>query len=58
MESLHQRLDSHAIMRDLVKLDVKDTLQYDQFENALNNARTFSILDEEPEVTPEWGNSM
>ena len=46
------------VVRDLVKLDVKDALQYNPYEDELQNAETFPKLDEEPEVTPEWGTSM
>ena len=57
-ESLHQRLDPHAEVRDLVKLGVEDTPQYNPYENELQNGETFPILDEEPEVTPKGGGPM
>ena len=55
MESLHQRLDPHAEVRDIVKKNVKDTLQYIPYEEKLQNVETFPILDEEPEITLDWG---
>ena len=42
MESLHQRLGPHAKVRDLVKLGEKDTLQYDPYEDELQNAETLT----------------
>ena len=54
-ESLCQRLGPHAMMRGLVELGVKDTLQYDPYEKKSQNAKMLPILDEEVEVTPEWG---
>ena len=44
------------MVRDQVELGVEDTLQYDTYEDELQNANTFPMLDEESEVTPEWGN--
>ena len=55
MESLHQVLGSCMRLSDLVDLDVEETPQYDPYEDELQNAETFPMLDEEPEVTPEWG---
>ena len=43
------------MVSDLVELSEEDTLQYDPYEDKLQNAKTFPILDEEPEVTSEWG---
>ena len=37
MESLHQRLGPHAMVRDLVELDVEDVSQYDPYDNKLQN---------------------
>ena len=54
MEPLHQRLGPHAMGRDLVDLGVEYTLQYDPYEDESKNAKTFPILDEEPEVPQEW----
>ena len=48
MESLHQMLGSLAMLKDLGKLGVKDTLQYDTYWDKLQNAETFPMLDEEP----------
>ena len=48
MESLDQRLGPCAMMGDIVELGAEDTLQYDLYENKLQNAEIFSILDEEP----------
>ena len=56
MESIHQRLGPQAEMGNLVELGVEDTPQYDQYDDKLQNAETFPMLDKEPEVTPEWGN--
>ena len=55
MESLHHRFGPHAERRDLVELGVEDMLLYDPYEYKAQNAETFPMLDEEPEVTPEWG---
>ena len=55
MESLHQTLGPCAVLRDLVELEVEETMQYDPYEDELQNAKSFPMLDEEPEVTLEWG---
>ena len=55
MKALHQRLGHHAMVRDLVELGVEDMLQYNPHEDKSQNAKTFPILDKEPEVTPELG---
>ena len=55
MELLYQRLGPHAMMGDLVELGAEDTLQFDPYEDESQNAKTFPILDEEPEVTLKWG---
>ena len=55
MESLHQRLGHHALVRDLVKLAVEETLQCDPYEDKLQSANMLPIVDEEWEVAPEWG---
>ena len=47
MESLHQRLGLCAVVRDLVELGVKDTQQYDPYEDKLQNGKMLSILDKE-----------
>ena len=44
-----------AVLKDLVKLGVKETLQYDPYEDKLLNAETFPMLDEKSEVTTKWG---
>ena len=43
------------MVRDLVELGVADTPQYDPCEDEWQNAKMFPILEEEPEVTPLWG---
>ena len=40
----------------MVELGVEETPQYDPYEDELQNAGTFLILDEEPDVTPKWRN--
>ena len=55
MELLHQRLGPHAMLGDLVELGAEDTPQYDPYADDSQNAETFHMLDEEPEVTPKWG---
>ena len=50
MESLHQRLDSQAMMVDLADLGVENR-QYDPYEKKSQNIRAFPILDEELEVS-------
>ena len=39
----------------MVNLGVEETLQYNPYEDELQNAKTFPMLDEELEVTPMWG---
>ena len=56
MELLLQGLGHHAMVRDLIEFGAEDTPQYDSYEDELQNATTFLILDKEPEETPEWGN--
>ena len=34
---------------------MEDTLQYHPYKDELQNVEMFHILDEEPEVAPEWG---
>ena len=51
MESLHWKLGPCDKLRELVDLGVEETPQYDPYEDELQNAETFPILDEEPEVT-------
>ena len=53
-KSLHQRLYPHAMVGDLEVLGTEDMLKYEPYEDESQNVETFSILDEEPEVTPEW----
>ena len=53
MESLRQAMGPHARLRDLVNLGVEETLQYDPYEDELQNAKMLCILHEEPEVTPK-----
>ena len=40
---------------DLVELGAEDTVQYDLSEDNSQKGKTFPMLDEEPEVSPEWG---
>ena len=54
MELLHQRLDPCALVGDL-ELDAEDISKYDPYEDESQNAKTFLILDDKPEVTPDWG---
>ena len=42
-------------LSNLVDLGVEETPQYDPYEDKLQNAETFPMLDEEQEVTPKWG---
>ena len=44
-----------AMLKNFVKLGVEKTLQYDPNEDKMQNAETYPILDEEPVVTPKWG---
>ena len=55
MESLYQRLGPHFEVGDLVELGVEGMPEYDPYENKLQNAKTFPVLNEEPEVTPKLG---
>ena len=48
-------LGPHAELRDVVELGVEDILQYDPYEDKLQNAKTFPMLVKEPEVRHEWG---
>ena len=56
MESLHQRLCPEAEVGDFIELGAKGMPQYDPYEDNSQNTKTFPMLDEEPEVAPEWGN--
>ena len=55
LESHHQRLGPCAMVGDLVELVAEDTLHYNPYEDELQNAEMFPILDEGPVVIPEWG---
>ena len=46
-------MGSHTRLRDLVNLGVEETLQYDPDKDESQNAETFPMLDEEPEMTPK-----
>ena len=43
MESLHQRLGSHAMVGDLADLGAEDLQQYNPYEDELQNVETFPI---------------
>ena len=58
MESLHQALGPCTRLSDLVDLGVEETPQYDPYEDKSQNAETFPMLDEEPEITPKWGDQF
>ena len=49
------RLSPHAMMGDLADLGIEDMLHYDPYDNRSSNAKTFSILYNKTEVSPEWG---
>ena len=51
MESLHQELGPSVRLSNLVECGVKETPQYDPYQDELKNAEMFTMLDEEPEVT-------
>ena len=53
MESLYQAIGPCAILVHLVNLSLDDTLLYDPYEDKMQNAKRWPMLDEEPEVTPE-----
>ena len=42
-------------MGDIAEMGAEGTMQYDLYDDNSQNAETFPSLDEEPEVTPEWG---
>ena len=46
------------VFSNLVNLEVEETLQYDPYEYKSQNAETFPMLDEEPEVTQIWVTNM
>ena len=52
MKSFHQRLGPHAMVDVPV---MKDMPQYNLYKDESQNVETFPYLDEEPEVTLEWG---
>ena len=52
MASLHQRLGPNIEVRDLVELGVEDTSQYDPYEDKLQNAEMFPMVDKDPAATP------
>ena len=54
IELLLQRLGP-AMVSDLSKLCVENPPKYDQYEDKPQNNDTFPMLDEEPEVSPRWG---
>ena len=56
MEYLHQRLGPHAMVSDVREMGKEDTPQYDPYEVKSQNAITFPILDDDPDVTPGWTN--
>ena len=58
MESLHDVMGLHSMLSNLVNLEVEETLQYDPYEYKSQNAETFPMLDEEPEVTQIWVTNM
>ena len=45
----------NAMVGDQVELGAEDTLQYDPYGVNLQSVEMLTILDEEQEVTPEWG---
>ena len=55
MAYLQQKLGPHAEVKDLVELGVEGTPQYNPYEEELQNAEIFPMLDKGPEVTPECG---
>ena len=58
MASLHHKLGPGAEVRDLVELGVENMPKCYSYVDKSQNAEIFSILDEEPEVTSEWGENM
>ena len=48
-------LNPHMKLRYLVVLELKETPQIDPHAKKSQNAETFSMIDEEPEVNSEWG---
>ena len=51
MEFLCQVMGLHMRLRDFIDPSVKETPHYDLYKDELQNAETFLIMDEEPEVT-------
>ena len=58
MKSFHQMLGSHAMVRELVEHGVENTPQYVPYEDELQNAEIFPMLNERPDVIQEWGTNM
>ena len=58
VDFLHQRLGPNTMVRDQVELGVENALQYDPYEDKLQNVKTFSILDKEPGYPQSGETSM
>ena len=58
MELLHQRCGPHVTTGNQFEVGVADTQQYYPHKEEMQNAEMLSILDEEPEVTPAWGDQF
>ena len=56
MASVYERLGSQVPPRDLEDIGLEDTLQYDPYEDAMQNKQSFLQLAEELEPMPEVGN--
>ena len=54
MKFLCLQFGPQDLVRDLAELGVEDVLQYDPYEDKSQNSEIFSMMDKEPEVTPEW----
>ena len=58
MKSLHQVLGPHTRLRDLVDLGVEKTLQYDPYEDDLQNAEVFPMLMKNQRLYQSKGTNM
>ena len=55
MKSLHQRLGPQAMVDGLADLGMEYIPEYNLYDDESQNVETFPSLNEEPEVTLEWG---
>ena len=55
MDSVHQRVGPQAMVNNLADWGAEDMPQNDACKDDSKNGETFPGFEEEPEVTPPWG---